>query len=314
MANSFIKAEKVIRTILGMLEREIVLPGLVWRDAAGDFSGAKNDTVSIRVPAYANARTRQLRGGTPITVDELTESKVDVTLDTDVYKAVGISDEELTLDIESFGEQVLNPVVTSVARGVEDLVVAEMTGATYANTVDADPDDPYDGIVDARKALLDARVPMSGLVLAVGSSFEAAVLKSDRFARVDASGSDSALRDATIGRVAGFQTVTVPALPPESAFAFHRTAYVLGMRAPVVPEGASWGASQSFAGLAMRALRDYDFLNVRDRLLADVFAGTAITEDYGELDSDGVFTPSDEVDLDNDTPIFVRAVELTLNG
>ena len=85
MANSFIKAEQIVRTALGLLEREIVLPRLVWLNAAGDFKGAKNDTISIRLPAYTTARTRALRGGRPITMDELEETKVDVTLDTDVY-------------------------------------------------------------------------------------------------------------------------------------------------------------------------------------------------------------------------------------
>ncbi len=96
MANTFIKATKVVRTALGVLERETVLPNLVWRDAGGDFAGAYGDTISLRVPAYTMARTRTLRAGTPIQVDELTETKVDVTLDTDVYKGINVSDENLS--------------------------------------------------------------------------------------------------------------------------------------------------------------------------------------------------------------------------
>jgi hypothetical protein len=176
MANEMVKAQRIVRTALGLLEREIVLPSLVWQDPVGDFAGALGDTVSIRLPAYTSARTRVLRGGTPITMDELTETKVDVSLDTDVYKAVPITDEELTLDIADFGEQVLEPVVRSVARGIEDQVAAEMEAATYPTVIEiantgANP--VYDALIDARKALNNASVPAGGRALVVGSDIEA---------------------------------------------------------------------------------------------------------------------------------------------
>src|SRR5690606_34951668 len=43
-----IKPEVVVSAALGILSREVVLPALVWRDAGGDFAGAKDDTISIR--------------------------------------------------------------------------------------------------------------------------------------------------------------------------------------------------------------------------------------------------------------------------
>lgn len=297
MANEMVKAQRIVRTALGLLEREIVLPALVWQDPVGDFAGALGDTVSIRLPAYTSARTRVLRGGTPITMDELTETKVDVSLDTDVYKAVPITDEELTLDIADFGEQVLEPVVRSVARGIEDMVGAEMEGATYPTIIEiantgANP--VYDALIDARKALNNASVPAGGRALVVGSDIEAKLLKSEGLVQVDKSGSDSALREAVIGRIAGFTAVSSPTLNPKHAYAFHRTAYVLSTRAPVVPEGVTFGATASFAGQAMRVIRDYDFLNVRDRLLADTFAGTNIVQDNGYVDANGKFIPNDD--------------------
>lgn len=295
MASTFIKAERIVRTALGLLEREIVLPRLVWRDAGGDFRGAKNDTISIRLPAYASARKRDLRGGTPITMDELTETKVDVTLDSDIYKAVPITDEELSLDIEDFGFQVLGPSVRAVARGVEDEIAALMSGGDYVTVIEIanTGDNPvYDALIDARKALNNANVPMNGRGFAVGSDIEAKLLKSPNLVKVDQAGSDSALREAMIGRIAGFDAVISNSLAPDEAYAFHRTAYVLSTRAPMVPEGATFGASESFAGLAMRVLRDYDFVNVRDRLLADLFVGTNIVEDNGSIDANGKFIPN----------------------
>lgn len=299
MANNFLKAEQVIRQALGMLKREVVLPNLVTRHAGTDFAGAKNDTISIRVPAYTTSRTRTLRGGRPITVDSLGETKVDLTLDTDVYKAVAITDEELSLDIKDFGEQVTSPVVEAVARGVEDALVAKMVAATYAVTIEVDNTDPYASFVDARKALNDARVPKAGRAVAVGSSIEARLLKSEKFSRVDQSGTDDALREARIGRIAGFDIYNPDGLAPDVGFAFHKSAFALATMAPQVPDGAAWGTTESYAGLAMRVLRDYDFMNVQDRLLADMFVGAATVLDNGYLDANGQFQPSTD---DADAP------------
>lgn len=288
MANTFIKATRIAAAALGLLEREIVLPGLVWRDAVGDFTGAGGDTISVRVPARTQARTRTLRGargasseGTGIiTMDDLTETKVDVTLDTDVYNAVPITDEELTLDITDFGSQILAPQVRAVAEGIENAVAAEMMGATYGTTLTLDTTDPYKTAIDAGVALNKANVARTERFLVVGADMEGVFLKSDHLSKVDQAGSDSALRQAQIGRLAGFGNVYASnALPPDVGFAFHRTAYVLAMRAPAIPGGATFGATQTFQGLAMRWLRDYDFRNVQDRSLVDTFIGTSIVAD-----------------------------------
>jgi hypothetical protein len=287
VANSFQKATRIVNTALGILEREIVLPGLVWKNAGGDFQGAAGDTISLRVPARTQARTRVLRGVRTaasegngiITMDELAETKVDVTLDTAVYSAVPITDEELTLDIEDFGLQIAQPQVRAVAEGVENAIAAEMVGATYATALTVSGTDPYDTMVDARVALNKANVPMSDRYLVIGADLEGTFLKSDELHQVDKAGSDSALRDAVIGRIAGFTAVISNAIPSNLGFAFHRTAYVLGMRAPAIPAGVSFGASRAEYGLAMRWLRDYDFRNVQDRSLFDTYIGTNIVAD-----------------------------------
>lgn len=325
MANAFIKAEQVVRTALGLLERQIVLPGLVWRDAAGDFRGAKNDTISIRLPAYAKSRKRALRAGTAITVDELHETKVDVTLSDHIYKAIGITDEELTLDIEEFGRQVLAPSVGAVARGMEEELGLEMSGATYVTVLKLDETNPYKTAVAARKALNDANVPFADRAMVCGSTIEAKFLESDQFVRADQSGSTQTLREAQIGRVAGFDVFSSNEIAPEEAYAFHQTAYVLSSRAPMKPEGATWGATESFAQMALRALRDYDYTNVRDRLLVDSFMGSNAVKDLGIATKVGgvggasgtdqnhpVLTSFEPSETGTDPAVFVRALKIDM--
>jgi hypothetical protein len=82
-----------------------------------------------------------------------------------------------------------------------------------------------------------------------------------------------------MGRIASFPIYVTNALPSNWAVAFHKTAFVLGMRAPAIPRGATFGSSQSAFGLAMRWLRDYDFRNVQDRSLVDTYLGTSSVSD-----------------------------------
>lgn len=315
MANAFIKATKVVTTALGILERESILPRLVWMNPAGDFAGALSDTISIRVPAYVVARTRTLRGGTPITVDELNETKCDVTLDTDVYKGIKVTDENLTLDIVNFTDQVLNPILRSIVMGLEDAVAAAISGADYELTLPLVDADPYETAVKARAMLNLCNVPSQGRVLLVGSGIETKILTSARFtAMINGGNSEGmdAMHDAIIGRLAGFTVIQSNGIPTDKAYAFHKSAYVLSTRAPLVPDGASWGASQSFGGLALRVIKDYDPLNLVDRCIASTWCGTGVVTDKGTLSAAaghvGQFIPDE---TGNAAAIMVRAVEIT---
>lgn len=318
MANNFIKAEQVVAQMLGVLERDTVLAQMVWRDPRlQNFVGAKNDTITLRVPAYLTARTRTMRASAGLQIDELDETTVDVTLNTHVYKAVRITDEEMTLDITDFGEQVSAPVMGSVVRKVDDLLATSMASATPEVSVTLSVDDPYEGLVDARIALNNAIVPPGDRFLICGSAVEAALLKSDRLSKSDQSGSSEALREAVIGRIAGFTAVPNVAIDPDVAIAAHRTAWALALVPPVVPDGASWGERRTYRGMGLRVLRDYlpdGSTGPADRFLADTFMGIGIVEDAGELDADGKFQPAVAPANDGSDKILVRAVKCTLSS
>ena len=312
MANAFIKATKVVSTALGVLERETVLPNLVWRDAAGGFEGAYNDTISIRVPAYVTARTRALRATDKITIDELTETKVDVTLDTDVYKGIKVTDENMTLDIADFGAQVLGPILRSIVVGLEDELVDTISEATYALTETFSEADPLGSVLAARKALNKCYVPMVDRVFACGADIEELILKNLANRESGAVSAESALQDATVTRYGGFRIVAVPALSPDEAYAFHKSAFVMSSRAPVVPGGVTWGESQSAGGFAIRVIKDYDPDYLRDRVIGNSYVGCDVVYDDGSLNDDEQFVPEDG--SGSGSPILVRAVKLTLGS
>lgn len=283
MANSFLTAPTIVAQTLGLLERELVLPRLVSTFGNTDFRGAIGDTLTMRVPAIATARDYTWRTRpSPIVVDDLVEAGVDVSLDSHVYSAVSITDEQLTLDIRSFGDQVLQPQVRAVAEKLEGIIADALTNApATAIGFDAGTDDAFDVAVDARRLLNTNNVALADRVLLLGADVEAAFLKSDKLSKTNEAGTDSALRDAVIGRVAGFTVVTSNGIPADEAYAFHRSAIAFANVAPAVPDGVNFGAAQQYAGLALRWIRDYDPNYLRDRSVVSSFAGAASVNTAG---------------------------------
>lgn len=289
MANTFLKAEKIVAQGLGLLQRELILPRLVTRYGRADFVGTKNDTVNIRIPSLLAGREYEWRTrNNPIEVDNLEEQTIAVTLNKHPYSAVSITDEELTLDITSWGEQVARPQIRAVAEKLEGYVAAAMEGGDYeADTLEfSDFDDLHEVLVEARRQLNVQNVPAAGRVVVLGSNIEAAALNAELFKRVDQSGTGDVLREATLGRVAGFTVIgNVNSIDPDQAYAFHPTAYALANVAPVVPDGVTAGATMAFEGLAMRWIRDYEAAYLRDRSVYSSFAGAVSVEDGREMDT-----------------------------
>ena len=290
-ANTFQNATRIARTALGTLDLELVLGSTVWRNAEAEFTGGSGYTVNVRVPAKLSATDYKdgdgdafAEHGTALTKAAITEGVVAVTLSSMPYHLAPLTDEDLTLNIDAFESRVLVPQAVAVAEKVESILATAMDAATYATTLNMDETDPWATIVAARKALNAAKVPASDRFLAVGTDIEADILSDpDLLRRVDASGTDSTLREGMIGRLGGFAVVPTAALPADTAIAYHRSAFVLACRAPVVPQGAAAGAAIAQGGYGLRWIRDYDPDYAQDRSFVSTFCGTAVVTDSSSL-------------------------------
>ena len=312
---SAIKPEKIVDGALSLLVRASVLGNTVFRNAGGDFRGAKNDTITLRLPAYAKPGKRQLRSSTTRTRTQLHERKVDITLTHGYNLDVPLTDEEITLDIENLAREVIAPCVAGIAREYETDIGTLMGSATYANPTIEITNDPYASAVQARKVLSDMQVPLSGLFLACGSSVAAAFLTSDNLRKADQAGDANALRRAQIGQIANFTVIESQALDPDVAVAYHRTAFAVNTRAPMVPDGVAWGSSQSADGYAIRVMQhladtDDGPTNV---VYHDAWVGMKVVTDLGAIDeTTGKFEPAVDPDESGASELFVRAVKLEL--
>lgn len=292
MANRFLKPEKIVAQGLGLLQRELILPRLVQRYGLADFRGAKDDTVNIRIPAILAAREYEWRTRTrEIVVDDLEQYSLPVTLDKHPYSAVELKDEEETLDLTSWGEEVARPQIRAVAEKLETYVSVAMEGADYKYSVGYTPGDggendfSFQRTANAcRKHLNTENVPATGRVLLLGANVEEAALNSPNLIKVNESGTSDALREAVIGRISGFTVIgNCNSIDPDFAVAMHPTAFALGNVAPMVPDSVR-GATMVYEQLAMRWIRDYDSRYLRNRSVYSSFAGAASVEDGRDMD------------------------------
>ncbi|WP_052509603.1 P22 phage major capsid protein family protein [Kitasatospora griseola] len=287
--SEFIKQqEKLAATALPLLQRSLIMANLVDTQNGADFKGALGDVLNIRRPAVLAAASEAITRSKSrsIQTQNIVESTIQVKLTTHLYSAVDITDAEATLDIESFADQVLHPQVQSIAWA-NDLFVRDAletlpalkdkTGATVTIPLDADPEIQAKNIrliiPLLRKKLNDNHVPSQGRVLVVGTELESYIIRDPHLTRLDQSGATSALREASIGRLYGFDIVVSDVINPGEMIALHPTAFKLAMIAPVAPAGAAFATSQSANGVSMRYIRDYNSDKAMDRSFLSVYVG-----------------------------------------
>lgn len=265
---------KVAATSLALLKPDLVLARLVRRDFDTEFTGGVGTSVNVKRPLTFAANSRATGAETAITVTTMTEPATQaVSISKMLYSAVAIQDESAAFGIDSFAEQVLAPQATAVGYAIEAEVAtliqtAQAAGLTWGSD--------YPGaLVDARKVLRLHSVPVTNLVCVVAPDVAAGFLKDSKIRDASQSGDSDALRQATIGRVAGMDVVESNLLPAGYGYVFHRDAFALIMRAPAVPDGVAFGDSASAEGFAVRWIQDYDSSALANRSILSTFVGTA---------------------------------------
>ena len=318
MAVIKVKPEKVVQLALAIVERSVVSPYLSTRFPDGTFTGAEGDTITVNIGKLkAVARDYEFRTRTaPIVMDDIAGGgKLSAKLDKHVVSATSITLEQLTLDEIELIRDVVGPQAEAVAADLEAKVLAKFGTIPWKRTFEITADhDPLRVVAEARRLLdADKVAPRAGRVFLIGSDVEANWIVSDRLSRYDSTGETGtpALRDATIGRLAGTPVVALPDLPPDFVWYGHPSALMVANVAPVVPSGAKTGKQGvSKNGFAGTWIADYDSAYGRDRSMFHAFAG--MTDIRDERNADGSL-----VDPTGDgyaTAKNVRGIGITATG
>lgn len=288
MANQLYTPEQAARSSIAALRYVSVLPRTVNQALGSEFVPGRGATINIPKPVVLTTETA--RKYTPanraardaIVFDEISQDFLPVTMDTQVYKATRLPDNFMTFDLKSLEQQVIVPLAQSVATGVVAPLIAEMQatpapssgeGGAVTIAATATKEDIFAALIKARQILNKRNVPFAGRTLAVGPGVEAALLSLDQLQKVNESGTDGLLREATIGRLFGFDIIVAPELGDNFGVAYERDAFALITRPSAAPQGAAFSAVRSQDGFSMRYLQHYNPLQLEDQAVLDCFAG-----------------------------------------
>jgi hypothetical protein len=145
-----------------LLESNMVFGNLVFRGHQAEFAGAKaGDTIQVRGPATFTADEYD---GAVLTIQDATESSVPVTLEKHFDVSFKVSDREMTLSIEDFGQQLLNPAMVAIAEAVDGYVASKYTEVHQTVGTAGAPPSTLAQVAAVDQALNEARVPLGGRV------------------------------------------------------------------------------------------------------------------------------------------------------
>jgi hypothetical protein len=280
MANTFWYPPEVAETAIELAVQDSYLSALISRNFENDLlgGGGRGRVVNVRVPGALVARERGTDDvTTQVIIDSLSESVVPIELGTHAYSAVALSEGDLTLNLQDFAGQVLAPQVQAVVDDIEYTVIDALEAADGLQTGETlptyDATNPVPYLIGLRRILRNRWVPTSGLNLVVGTQVYADFLASNQLLSVMQSGSTDALREGNVGQIQGWTVVEDNRIDENDIIGFHSAAFTLAVRAPVVPAGVAFGASESSNGHSLRWIRDYDATVMRDRSIVSTFAG-----------------------------------------
>ncbi|MCL6734385.1 P22 phage major capsid protein family protein [Streptomyces neyagawaensis] len=302
MPNTFLTPDIIARRALATLYESTHMAMLVHRDYEADFAGRVGDTITVRKPATFTAS--EFNRSTGIVPQNATESGVPVVLNHFPDVSVAVTTEQLTLEINDFGEQLLDPMMEAMAQKIDrDLLtlrddITQTIGAVAENTAGEDynyPNGQYPWsdsrvLIEAGRVLDQQNVPPSERRVVVGPLTKSRWVAERTWREADKRGDTEGLREASFGgRVSGFDPyMTQNVTDPEESVAFHKTAFALVTRTLEVPPGAQDATIMNYKGFALRVVYDYDIKYKQTVVSVDCLYGTkTLDADRAVLISDG---------------------------
>lgn len=160
MANTLLNTSKILDHSLMVLENSLAMSSRIDRQYSDQFarSGGKvGATVNVRKPVRFIGRT-----GPNLSVENVVETSVPITLDTQYGVDFQFSSTELTLNIDEFADRYLKPAMATIANKIDLSCTGLFT--TVANSIGASGTTPNDisALLNAGKLLDNEACPRDG--------------------------------------------------------------------------------------------------------------------------------------------------------
>ncbi|MET9444993.1 P22 coat protein - protein 5 domain protein [Streptomyces sp. NPDC006610] len=216
MSVALFKREVWAASILTGLDETLVYaqPQIVNRDYEGEITSQGQ---SVRIVTVGDPSIFPYKSGDTINYEDIDTAGTDLLIDQGDAFAFKLDDVDKA-------QVAVNPMMRTTQRAAlklaakaDSYVASLYTGVAPSNVVGstgspvaigATPTDAWDKVlIPLRTKLNRANVPAVGRYVVVSPEFTGALLRDDRFDRVDASGSSEGLRNGIVGRAAGFDVL-----------------------------------------------------------------------------------------------------------
>ena len=187
--------------------------GAINRNYEGEIARAGD---SVHITSFEDPAIRKYTKNGAITWDLLTDVQQTLIVDQSDYFAFKVDDIDKRQALPGFIDETTRGASYNLAAET-DTYVAGLMAAGAGNTVTGGalttPDEAYGLLVDLRTALTKTNTPDDGRFVVVPPEVYALLLKDDRFVNAAASGETQALRNAVVGRAAGFSIIESTRVP-----------------------------------------------------------------------------------------------------
>lgn len=282
MANTLLTLDLVAREALMLLRSTLVGSRLFDRRYEASFTGdeAVGDTIRVRRRGVGTVR----EFSSSITVDDITETKVDLTLEKHYDVSFAVTSKQWTLDLQNFSEQLLAPNVLALAEQVDAYALTKMkdlpnVGGPSESSPAALPTTVAHLAAIDRK-LNDQKVPMGDRVQLVSPTYKEALLSIDSFVEADKRGDGgTAIEGARMGRLMAMNHFMDQNVPTAT--------HTSGTQTSAVVNGAVAAGATSIvydgAAVATGTLKEGDIITIAGYGNAVIAADSAAVSNAGTL-------------------------------
>lgn len=216
MSNTIVTADLISKFVLKSLLGSLVFRDLIYKaELSNEILSAKaGDTVNVKRPSVFKMK----RFTDSLIKQELYETSVPVKLDIIGDITVPITSKEMTLAINDFNTQVLEPIGKGLAAGIDSYIATRIYQEVPSdNKVTAAATPTNLANIGSLALFLDkAKAPKQGRALVLAPSHKLKYAVTDNLSAVSYAGDSITLRDALLGRVYGFDTYESNYLPEGS--------------------------------------------------------------------------------------------------
>jgi N4-gp56 family major capsid protein len=215
--------EQWIAALMAPYEKALVFaqPGIINRDYEGVIN-QKGDT--LHVGSIGSPTVKKYDATKDMETEDLNLSDTEFKIDQGDYFNFRVEDVSALQAAGAIKDPAIQKASEALAEESDSYVAKTMTAGAKHKIGTAElakrGDDAYDLIVELRKKLNSDHTPKDGRFLIAGPELESALLRDERFTRVDASGADQTLRNGIIGRILGFDVLQSENVPTKSGREF----------------------------------------------------------------------------------------------